>query len=205
MKTNRSTSPFKRLIAMTAVAGLALLTGCANMYVDTASKEVSIAEFKKVAQPKPVQLAFEFQTNGAPNTAATSFLKDSVALQIRESGLFSADTAAAGSPVALMTIKLNNVPITKNAAAQGFVTGLTFGLAGSAVTDGYECTLSYLPPGQATPIVTTARHAIHTTLGNASAPAGAGKPLDPQTAIRTMTRDVVSIALRDLALNPSFN
>lgn len=195
----------RRLVALAAVAGSALLTGCANMYVDTATKEIPVAQMKKVAQPKPVQLAFEFQTTGAPNAGATAFLKDAVSSQVAESGLFAATPGSAGTPAAMLTIKLNNVPLTDNAAAKGFVTGLTFGLAGSAVTDGYECTLTYLPAGQAQPIVKTARHAIHTTIGNASPPAGAGKAMDPQAAVKAMTRDVVSNALRDLSLDPHFN
>lgn len=199
---SRSTKALRALCIAAAMAAAALTTGCASLYVDTATKEIPVAEMKKPAQAKPTQLVFEFQTKGAPNAAATKQLKDDVQAYVAQTGLF-APAQAAGS--ALLTISINNIPLTDDATSKGFVTGLTFGLAGSAVTDGYVCTLTYLPPGQSAPIVKTARHAIHATIGNASPPAGAGKPVDGLTAAKTMTRDIISNALRDLALDPSFN
>jgi len=158
---------------------------------------------KKVAQPKPVQLVFEFQTKGAPNARATDLLKEAVIKQVKESGLFSSIEAAPTE--AMLNITLNNVPLTEDAASKGFVTGLTFGLAGSAVTDGYICTVTYLPAGQAKPIVKTAKHAIHTTLGNANPPAGAQKSTNVEEAVRTMAQEVLSNALKDLSFDESFN
>lgn len=198
-----STRAVRMLLVSGVLAASALMTGCANMYVDTATKEVPVSEMKKVAQAKPAVIAFEFQTKGAPNAQATKLLQEAVTAQVMESGLFSAAPAGAGA--GMLTISLNNIPLTDNAEGKGFVTGLTFGLAGSAVTDGYVCTLSYLPAGQSTPIVKTARHAIHATIGNASPPAGAGKSVDGVTAAKTMTRDVLSNVLRDLSFDPSFN
>lgn len=186
-----------------ALAASTLMTGCASLYVDTAMKEVPVSDMKKVALAKPTEVAFEFMTKGAPNAAATKTLKDDVLLQVKESRLFAPAVAGAGN--AMLTVSLNNIPLTDDATRKGFVTGLTFGLAGSAVTDGYVLTLSYLPAGQSTPIVKTARHAIHGTIGNASPPAGAGKPVDSLTAAKTMTRDIVSNALRDLSMDPAFH
>lgn len=186
-------------------AASALLAGCASSYVDTATREIPVSAMKKVAQPKPVQLVFEFQTKGAPNPRATEFLKEAVTEQIKASGLFSAVGPQAVEGGTMLNVALNNIPLTDNAAAQGFVTGLTFGLAGTAVTDGYVCTASYLAPGSQAPLVSTARHAIHTTMGNASAPANAKKSAGVEDAIRTMTREVLSNTLNGLAQNPSFN
>ncbi|WP_462390866.1 hypothetical protein [Acidovorax sp. Q11] len=171
------------------------------MYVDTATKEVADIEIKRPAAALPAALVFDFQTNGAPNAAATKFLKEQVTAQVEKSGLFQI-TPSAGSSTALLNITLNNVPITKDAAQQGFVTGLTFGLAGSAVTDGYICTVSYVPADGSPTLVSTARHAIHTTMGNASAPANALKSATTEDAVRTMTRQIVANALRDLSANP---
>ncbi|KHK57380.1 hypothetical protein PI87_08905 [Ralstonia sp. A12] len=187
------------------LTGAALLTGCTSFYVDTATKEVPVSEMKKIADPKPVQLVFEFQTKGAPNARATTLLKDTVAKEVVDAGLFSKVATDPTPNVGLLNVTLNNVPLTDNAAAKGFVTGLTFGLAGSAVTDGYICTVSYLPPGQATPIVKTARHAIHATIGNANPPAGAQKSASVLDAIQKMTRDVLSNALKDLSYDTAFN
>ena len=185
-----------------ALAASSLMTGCASVYVDTATKEVPVANMKKPAQLKPTKVTFEFMTRGAPNAAATKQLTDVVIKQVAESGLF-APAAETGS--AMLTVSLDNIQLGDDKTSKAFVTGLTFGLAGTAVTDGYICTVTYLAPGQSTPVVKKATHAIHATIGNASAPVGAGPKVDMTTAVNTMTRDVVSNALRDLSLDPSFN
>lgn len=193
----------KKLFMTGLLASMALLTGCASMYVDTATKEVPVTEFKQVANPKPVNVVFEFQTKGVPNSRATAFLKDQVIEQVKASQLFTVENG--GSDAGMLNITLNNMPITEDAAAKGFVTGLTFGLAGSTVSDGYICTISYLAPGQTQPIVKTARHAIHTTVGNATPPAGVVKAANAETAVRSMTREVVSNALNDLSHDQQFD
>jgi hypothetical protein len=198
-------STFLRHFPIIAVlAGSTMLTGCATPYVDTMTKEVAVSQFKKPAQAKPVTVSFEFQTKGAPNSHATDFLKAQVTDQVANSGLFA---NAAGVPDAgKLQVVLNNVAIEgQNPAAAGFVTGLTFGAVGSTVTDGYICTISYLPPGQAQPVQVSARHAIHTTMGASGAPANAEKSPNMEAAVRKMTRDVVSTALRDLSSSPNFN
>ncbi|MBT1536568.1 hypothetical protein B7R78_0006205 [Ralstonia solanacearum] len=187
------------------LTGAALLSGCASVYVDTATREVPAADMKKVAEPKPVQLVFEFQSKGAPNPRATDLLKGVVTKEVKDTGLFSSVTTGATPGVAMLNVTLNNIPLTDNAAGKGFVTGLTFGLAGSAVTDGYICTVSYLPAGQSTPIVKTARHAIHATFGNANPPPTAQKSASMLDAVNKMTRDVLSNALKDLSYDPAFN
>lgn len=195
----------RRAATAALLAGAALLTGCATSYVDTATREVPAAQFKKVEHPKPVALTFEFQTRGAQNGAATELLRAQVQEQVASSGLFS-KVGAGGSDSGILSIQLNNVPLEgENALGKGFVTGLTFGVAGNVVTDVYECKVSYLAPGQATPVVSSARHAIHTSLGAASAPANAVKSASVEEAVRTMTRQVVSTALYNLSQQSSFN
>lgn len=188
-----------------ALAAAALLTGCGSMYVDTATKEVPVTEFKKPSQLKAVQLTFDFQTNGAANTQATKFLADTVSTQVKESGLFSAVESAPAAGLGVLSIKIDNIPLTKDAMSKGFVTGLTFGIAGSAVTDGYICTVQYLAAGQTKVITSSAKHAIHTTIGNANPPENAKKSANAEQAVRTMTREILSNALRDLAASPDFN
>lgn len=210
MQTNNSSKlgggvVIRRMVMAAALAGAALLTGCASVYVDTATKEVPVSQMKKAADPKPVQLVFEFQTKGAPNPRATTLLKDAVTKEVTDTGLFSKVATDPTPNIGMLNVTLNNVPLTENAAGKGFVTGLTFGLAGSAVTDGYICTVSYLPAGQTTPIVKVARHAIHTTVGNANPPAGVQKSASMLEAVNQMTRDVLSNALKDLSDDPAFN
>jgi len=200
------------LVRLARTAGLACmlaatswLAGCATHYVDGTTREVPAAQMLKPAQPKPVQLLAEFQTKGVANARATEHTRKMVVDAVQGSGLFSEvkDTPVPGGGVLQVTI--NNVPLTDDAAAKGFITGLTFGAAGNQVTDGYICTVSYLPPGQATPIVKTARHAIHTTLGNANPPAGAKKSATALDAVQQVTREVLSNALKDLSYDAAFN
>lgn len=199
---NRNHSWLVRGAGAWVVAASVFLTGCASVYVDTATKEVPEADIRRPAAALPATLVFDFQTNGAPNARATQLLKDQVAAQVQKTGIFEIAKGEAAGKTALLTITLNNILITKDAAQQGFVTGLTFGLAGSAVTDGYICTVTYVPADGGATVVSTARHAIHTTMGNASAPANAVKSASIEEGVRTMTRQIVANALRDLSTNP---
>lgn len=195
----------KKLFGFLA-AGLLLanMTGCASFYLDTATKEIPVEAYKKPAAPKPVQVVFEFQTKGVANATATKYLSAQVVDQIKGSGLFSEvkDTPVADG--ALLNVVLNNVPLTDDAFSKGFVTGLTFGLAGSQVSDGYVCTIKYLPSPQDAAINKTARHAIHTVMGAKEGPNNGTKVENLEVAVKTMTRQVVSTALDDLSRDPAF-
>ena len=183
---------------------VALLTGCANFYVDGTTREVPVAQFKRVAEPKPVQVLFEFQTKGVVNARATDHLKSQVIDQVKASGLFASVDDKPVANGSVLSVTLNNVPLTDDAFSKGFVTGLTFGLAGSKVSDGYVCTMTYTDPKQPNPLVKQARHAIHTTLGANSVPTNAAKADNVESAVRTMTRQVVSNTLNDLSQDVSF-
>lgn len=189
-----------------AIFSSIMFSGCASVYVDTATKDIPVTDFKQPEKKKPVQLVFEFQTKGVPSAQATTYLQEQISKQVKNSGLFSNVEAASVAGVSMLNIKLNNIPLTENAAEQGFVTGLTFGVAGSAITDGYVCTMTYLPAEpQTKPLVKTAKHAIHTTLGNAKAPENAIKSASVDEAVRAMAQQIVSNALKDLSLDPQFN
>ncbi|MGE5470628.1 MAG: hypothetical protein ACM3X0_07535 [Bacteroidota bacterium] len=181
-----------------------LLSGCATHYVDTATTDVPVSAYKKIEQPKPVQLVFEFQTKGVANARATEFLKGQVVEQVKASGLFSSveDKPVPGN--AMLGVTLNNVPLTDNVFGKGFVTGLTFGLAGKQVTDGYICTVDYSSDTQKPAVNKTARHAIHTVLGAKGAPENAQPAKNIEEAVKTMTRQIVATAIRDVSLDPAF-
>lgn len=186
------------------IAILTVLTGCANFYVDGATKEVQSAQFRKTEPPHPVQVIFEFQTKGAANARATEHLKADALAQVKQSGVFSDVSDAPVDGGALLSITLNNVPLSDDAFSKGFVTGLTFGLAGSQVSDGYVCVASYTPPGSKERIVKQARHAIHTTMGATSAPGNAVKANGIEDAVKTMQRQVVSNVLNDVTHDANF-
>jgi hypothetical protein len=188
-----------------ALIALIFLTACANFYVDVNTKEISNAEFKKPQPARPAQVLFEFQTKGVLNARATDHLKAKALDQIRSSGLFSSVSDAPAADGQLLTITVNNVPLSDDAFSKGFVTGLTFGLAGSQVSDGYVCTARYTSrSGQAT-VIKQARHAIHTTVGASSAPVNGVKAESIEQAVTLMLRQVISNVLRDVSNDANFN
>lgn len=193
----------RRVAIWIGLLALAALTGCATPYVDGQVKEVSATEFRKSEPSHPVQVMFEFQTKGVANARATEMLKARVLEQVKQSGVFSDVSELPVPGGAMLSITLNNVPITDGAFTKGFVTGLTFGLAGSQVTDGYVCTASY-SGSDSTPIVKQARHAIHTTMGAHDAPPGAVKMPDLREAAFVMTRQIVSVVLNDITHDAAF-
>ncbi len=186
------------------LATSALLGGCASVYLDGTTKEVPATQFKRPASPAPVQVLFDFQTKGVANAQATAFLRDRVIAQVKSSGMFSEVGSNAVANGALLSITLNNVPLTDNAFSKGFVTGLTFGLAGSQVSDGYVCTASYRSGNDTAAITKQARHAIHTTMGAAATPGNATKMPDAKQAVYQMTTDIVSNVLNDLSQDANF-
>jgi hypothetical protein len=184
---------------------LTALTGCSSFYVDGTTKDIPPSQYRHIEPIHPVQVLFEFQTKGATNAVATDFLKQSVMEQIGSSGLFSDVSEEPVTGGALLGITLNNVPVDDDAFSKGFVTGLTFGLAGSQVTDGYVCSATY-SDGTNTkePIVKRARHAIHTTIGAAKEPGNAVKAANLEEAVKTMTRQIISNVLNDLSNDVAF-
>ena len=180
------------------------LSGCVGIYLDATTKEVPVTAFKKPANPKPVQLVFEFQTKGVANPKVTEFLAEQVSTQVKGSGLFSEVKNTPAPDGALLSLVINNVVLTDDAYGKAFMSGLTLGLAGTQVTDGYICTIKYLPTAQAPVISKTARHAIHSVLGAKEGPANAIKIDDFEVAAKTMTRQIVSNALNELSQDTEF-
>lgn len=194
-----------RFFRTTFLLAMLSLGGCATPYVDNGLKDVAKSEYTPPAAPQPVQLLFTFETKGNPNARATDFLKKDVTGVVTDSGLFSSVSPNPVAGGALLSVTLNNVPVTsENAAfAKGFATGLTLGLAGNVVTDGYVCTVEYLPPQGSTKIVKIRDHAIHTTVGAASGPPHSTKAPSLKVAVQTVTRQVVANTLKDLAADPA--
>jgi hypothetical protein len=196
--------PFR--FACTALALLATLTltGCVSAYIDPVLKDVKPEQMKVVADPKPVQLLFEFQTKGATNARVTEIIKKQVTELVQGSKLFSqvSDTPAPNG--ALLSIVINNVPLTNDAYGKGVAAGLTLGLAGSMVTDGYLCNFDYIPSTGAPKISRQLKHAIHTGVGNASPPKELIPVASHQEAATIMVRQVVMNGLNQIASDPSF-
>lgn len=181
------------------------LGGCISLkaHVDPALGYVTEDEKVEIETPQPVQLVFEFQSKGATNARATKQLSDLVYRVVSESELFSEVSKDPVENGALLSITLNNVP-QDGAAAKGFATGLTFGLAGSTVSDFYEGQARYVANADATEIASDKQHAIHSVVGAGGSPEGMTPSANVQEAVDTMAEQIVQHLLNELALQPDF-
>ncbi len=187
-----------------AILAVVLLSGCANFYVDGSVKQINSSQFKKPETLHPVQMLFEFQTKGVANATATNLLASTATSEVKASGLFSQVSSSPVEGGALLSVSLNNVPVTDSTFAKGFLTGFTFGLIGTQVSDGYVCTVRYTNSVGTSTIVKQGRHAIHATLGAAASPENVLKAADATEAATIMTRQILSNVLNDLSQDANF-
>jgi hypothetical protein len=184
---------------------VAVLPGCLSMksYVDPALPMVHKSDIAGAPSPKPLQVAFEFRTKGALNASATSQMRPRLIAVASESGLFTTVSATApeGADSGLLTVVIDNIAITDNAAAKGFGTGLTLGAVGSIVTDGYTCTATYVRNSITTQVST--KHALHTTIGNHAGPAGL-TPVTPQQGVEQVIDQLSWNVIKQLADKKAF-
>src|ERR1041385_7508144 len=158
------------------VALTASLSGCISMnsYIDPALPTVRAEDLRASKTPQPVQVLFEF----------------------RSKALFSNVTEAPVAGGRTLTLVIDNIPVTEDAASKGFATGLTLGLAGNTVTDGYVCTATYTTPGAA-PKKSQVKHALHTTMGNTEGPKGV-TPMKMDEALPIVVKQLPLTALQGL-------
>lgn len=189
------------LVGCLAALGV-LGTGCLGMkqYIDPGLPRVAYTDLKPVEPKRPVQVYFEFRTKGATNAKATEFVRPMVLDTLKRSGMFSDVVVAPATADDKLYVTIDNVPVDKDAASKGFMTGLTFGLAGSMVTDGYVMETGWVAANKAE-VKRTYRHAIHTTIGNADGPPGLTPvPKEPKgEAVRLMTEGLILNLLNDMS------
>ena len=191
------------LYAPLMVAAALMLSGCLSLrsFVDPTLGDVPAAQRVAPANPQPVQLIFEFKTEGAANARATNMLREQITESVRASGLFSEVSATPVSGGALLSIVVDNIP-QEGAAGRGFATGLTLGLAGTTVSDYYVATARYAANG--TELSSEKRHALHSQIGAAEAPANMVQAETPEAGVRTVIRQLIDHLLFDLANQPGF-
>jgi hypothetical protein len=195
---------FARVLAI-AVIAVPFAACTPTMYNDNTLHEIPAGQYQPVANPKPVQFLFDFQTKGATNSRARDQVQPMVAEVLKDSLLFSSVSADPQPNGAILQVTINNVPLDDNAFAKGFAVGLTLGIAGATVGDGYICTVQYSAGPNATPISKEVRDAIYGSLGaTASAPPHADKAASIMDAINRMARQCVGNALDQLARDPAF-
>lgn len=186
------------------IAFCLLSTGCLSTraYLDPGLPQISRADLPVAASRRDVQILPEFRSKGVANAAVTDHLKSRAIAVASESGLFGQVSSQHSPGAAQLHLIIDNVPDTENAAAKGFGTGLTLGLAGSLVTDGYKASASYNDGQQQRSA--SVEHAIHTTIGNKAGPEGLA-PLQLGDAVNAMMDQVVWNLLKQLSSQGAFD
>jgi len=192
----------KRVLHLLVLASACLfLSGCLvpKMYVDQTLPLASKADLAATSAPlQPIQFVYEFQTRGSANARATENTRERALGAVKDSGLFSAVSGEPQANQRRLTVVINNVPITQDAASKGFGVGLTFGLAGTVVTDGYDCKAVLTIPG-AEPVTLQYKHAVHTSIGNTAPPPGLTPEPSIQDAVTKLINQLMWSILRDLS------
>lgn len=182
----------KTTIMATMIGALAL-TGClsTNSYVDPKFSAIDYTDITAVDGNAVVFV--EFQRNGKPFKRAQKVAETAVVQALENAGYTVVEDGTDG-PV--IKVVVNNVADIGQAAGQGFGTGLTLGLAGTAVSDFYEISASY-SDGTVT-FEQDYEHAIHTTIGNKKAPIENVAATNPQNAFDAVIEDVILQFLSDV-------
>ncbi len=153
------------LAILIAGAGYA---GASKSYVDPSYGKVHYSDIVKPAQPYSVRLKVHFQLNGQPHPGADKVLMQEVDRVIRKSG-FAIPVPDGEAAANELDVIVNNVADLAEAKRKGFVTGSTFFLKGSTVTDYYEMEATATIAGK-TISKSGYKHAIHSTIGLAKGP-----------------------------------
>jgi hypothetical protein len=189
----------RRLRAACAVvlAG-ALLQGCMTpkSFVDPNGDSAKYEDLVRPSAPVKVKVNVEFQRNGEHFPKVDAKIRDISERVLRGSGMFvPAPDATTGE----ISIVMNNIADLAAARAKGFGTGLTFGLVGTTVEDDYEMSVTITVDGH-TYKKEGLRHAIHTMIGNADAPAGM-ETMTVSMAVDRAAEKLLLAALKDYQKN----
>lgn len=157
-------------------------------YVDPALGSVDRAQIKRDTTPL-LYLTVHFQTNGEAKPKVDSAVLQKLKTQLLATGAIQNIKEGQGTDGPHLEFTMNNVADKGDATAKGIGTGLTFGLAGNMVTDGYVFTVVLERQGQ-DPIRKEYKHAIHTTIGNHDGPPG----LQPMTTGEAVDRVIEQVA-----------
>lgn len=178
------------------VLSSAALSACIapQTYVDPQYHRASYETIHRLAKPISVKLDTQFQRNGQPLPAADGELRSQVERTLRASGVFI-PTADPNAP-AIINVVANNIADLAAARGRGFVTGLTFGGAGSMFDDNYEFTFTFHDAANHERKMTY-QHAIHTAIGRTERPAGL-TPTTTADAFGRVVEDVVLNFVQDL-------
>lgn len=172
-----------------------ILSACVvpHPYTSKEYQKYQQSDLQIPSQPYVVKLETEFARNGNTMPAVTPMMAEIVKQALTDSKI------AIPSNHARYSLKLygNNIANIGNAAAQGFKTGLTLGLAGSTVQDYYQFYCTYSDDRQQLSR-TDYNHSIVTTIGASTQPIGLIPHASLDQAFRTVTKEIVINCLGDL-------
>ena len=185
-------------LVMMAVA----LTACMSTksFLDPSFPKISYEELQKPLQPKKLKVTAEFQRNGKHLEKVDQSISDSTERILRASGL--AIPGSDGSDGTIHVV-LNNIADIGGAVGKGLGTGLTFGLAGSLVTDAYEMQVT-IKVGGKTFTRTAVKHALHSAIGRAATPKGI-ETMPLQTAFERLFEQMLLRVLKEYRSSPDFS
>ncbi|MDJ0908043.1 MAG: hypothetical protein QNI99_02550 [Woeseiaceae bacterium] len=187
-----------RIRTLAILVAVALLSGCISVksYVDPAFGKATYDDIQQVSERHDLRIEVEFQRNGEVFERAHSEVENHVVRSLRATGVVEPVAEGSGS----LRVVVNNVANIGESAAKGFGTGLTFGLAGSAVTDYYEISIEYTD-GNGTVTTHDYKHALHTTVGNKAAPVEDVEPTTLADGFGTIVEEIILNFVKDMQDN----
>ncbi len=159
-----------------AALTLAILIGGAGYaqapksYLDPSYGKIQASDIVKPAQPFTLKLVVEFQRNGKHLPSVDGLLRSRVSDALESSG-FATVVPDSASVADELSVVVNNIADLGEARRKGFITGSTFFLKGSTVTDNYEMQATITIAGK-TVTRSGYKEAIQTIIGRGKVPAG---------------------------------
>jgi hypothetical protein len=174
------------------------LTGClsSKSYVDPMYGGIDYVDIKPVNKQYEAKIDVIFQRNGKHLPSVDAELRSNVERIFRATGVVLPSKSQDGLSIKIVC---NNIADISAAKAKGFGTGLTFGAAGTAVSDFYKITIE-LKQGD-TMINKQYDHAIHTTIGNKAAPVSGVEPTSVGNAFSGVIEDAILQFIKELQGN----
>ena len=186
---------YKLLFVFVVILFIFSMFGCATTksYVDPGYGRATYDDITRRSEPYKVKIIVEFQRNGKHIPQVDSELMGHVERVVRGTGFAVPATQDTSGELKVI---VNNVADLGKAAVKGIGTGLTFGLAGSTVTDYYEMEAT-LSLNNKVINKTDYKHALHSTVGLKKPPEGL-EPMTPSAAFGKVVEQLILNFLQDI-------
>ena len=188
---------FGKVMRVTVLFVCFCVAGCLSTksYVDPQFKKATYSDIAKASTQYKSNIEVEFQRNGEHFSKVDNELRTHVEKVFKATGVVEPTTDPAEFKIKVIA---NNIADLDEARRQGFTTGLTFGAAGSTVTDYYDFKIEYNKRGTSKSY--TYKHAIHTTIGNSPAPIPV-EPVPLGEAFGKVVEDIILNFVKDMQRN----